>query len=55
MEHQKLIMKKWDKQWGDRLNELVIIGQDMDEQQLIGAELENCLLQEDEIKRHGVW
>lgn len=49
MEHQKLIMKKWDKQWGDRLNELVIIGQDMDEQ-LIRAELENCLLQEDEIK-----
>ncbi|WP_420580959.1 GTP-binding protein [Reichenbachiella sp.] len=49
MEHQKLIMKKWDKQWGDRLNELVIIGQDMDEHQ-IRTDLENCLLLEDEIK-----
>lgn len=49
MEHQKLIMKKWDKQWGDRLNELVIIGQDMDEQQ-IRTDLENCLIQKAEIE-----
>ncbi|MFM7856298.1 MAG: GTP-binding protein, partial [Flammeovirgaceae bacterium] len=29
LQDQEHIQKKWDKQWGDRLNEVVIIGQDL--------------------------
>ncbi|UII25188.1 GTP-binding protein [Fulvivirga maritima] len=43
MENQEVIMAKWDKQWGDRMNELVIIGQDLDEQ-AISAQLSKCLI-----------
>ncbi|MCF3108105.1 GTP-binding protein [Niabella sp. CC-SYL272] len=38
---------RWSKKWGDRLNELVFIGQDMDRALLV-KELEQCLLQEAE-------
>ena len=48
VENQKLIEKDWDKEFGDRKNELVFIGQDMDEQ-LIRAQLDYCLSTEDEI------
>ena len=48
MEHQDYLQQKWDKQWGDRLNELVFIGQDMDKDQIL-ADLEKCLLTEVEI------
>ena len=49
VENQKLIEKDWDKKFGDRKNELVFIGQDMDEK-LIRAQLDYCLSTEDEIK-----
>lgn len=42
LENQDEIQKKWDKTWGDRINELVIIGQHMDASK-IEKELERCL------------
>ena len=46
--HNKdLIEGRWSKQWGDRMNELVFIGQDIDKQKMI-AGLEQCLLQDNE-------
>ncbi|UXP30779.1 GTP-binding protein [Reichenbachiella agarivorans] len=45
MENQQDIMKKWDKKWGDRMNELVIIGQDLDKEAIAGA-LKKCLVNE---------
>lgn len=38
---------RWSKQWGDRINELVFIGQDINENK-VRMDLEKCLLQEDE-------
>jgi G3E family GTPase len=43
VENRDYIDSKWDKNFGDRMNELVIIGQDLDKDQ-IGMELESCLL-----------
>jgi hypothetical protein len=48
MEHQDLIQKKWDKTWGDRLNELVIIGPHLDSQK-VKDELLECLCNDAEI------
>ncbi len=48
VENQAYIESKWSKQWGDRINELVFIGQDIEKEQMI-LELEACLLQDDEI------
>lgn len=45
--NQDLIEGRWNKEWGDRLNELVFIGQDLDQEKII-ADLENCLLQDNE-------
>jgi len=42
IEHQQEIEKKWDKRYGDRYNELVIIGQGLDKR-TIYQELEACL------------
>ena len=42
------IESKWDKQWGDRMNELVFIGQEIDWGKVI-SDLEYCLLQESEL------
>ena len=47
VQNKEYIESRWSKQWGDRLNELVFIGQDMDKQR-ITAELEQCLLQDNE-------
>jgi len=47
VENRTLIESKWDARWGDRINEIVFIGHEMDKHQLI-ADLEGCLLQEDE-------
>ncbi|KKX49897.1 MULTISPECIES: GTP-binding protein [Sphingobacterium] len=41
------IESRWSKQWGDRINELVFIGQDINEKKVM-LDLEKCLLQEDE-------
>lgn len=43
VENRDYIDSKWDKNFGDRMNELVIIGQDMDKDQIVW-ELEACLL-----------
>jgi G3E family GTPase len=54
MENQDFIQKKWDKTWGDRLNELVVIGQELD-QKAIQQQLESCLCNESECRHflHG--
>lgn len=43
IENQSAIMKKWDKKWGDRMNELVVIGQKLDTEAITTA-LEQCLI-----------
>jgi G3E family GTPase len=48
LENQDEIMAKWDEKWGDRMNELVLIGQDMDIEQ-IKSDLEDCLVTDYEI------
>jgi G3E family GTPase len=47
VDNQAYIEGKWSKQWGDRLTEWVIIGQEMDKAQITAA-LENCLLTQEE-------
>lgn len=49
LDNQKMIEEKWDKEFGDRLNELVIIGQDMNEKE-IREDLEACLCTTEEVK-----
>jgi len=49
MEFQDEIMKKWDKNWGDRMTELVLIGQLID-QEKITKELQACLIDRTEEK-----
>lgn len=47
LENQQAIESRWSKQWGDRMNELVFIGQDLDKDRLL-RDLEACLLREAE-------
>jgi len=49
VENQKDIESKWDLRFGDRLNELVIIGQAIDKSQII-KEMETCLCTDEEIR-----
>jgi len=49
MENQKDIESRWHKRFGDRQNELVIIGQDLKQAQ-VTAELQDCLCTEMELK-----
>ncbi|MFC4213391.1 GTP-binding protein [Pedobacter lithocola] len=46
--NQKDIEARWDKDFGDRMNELVFIGQDLDKG-LLSNELNSCLLNEMEL------
>jgi G3E family GTPase len=46
--NEEYIMGRWDKQFGDRLTELVFIGQDMPEDEIRNA-LDNCLSVEYEL------
>lgn len=46
-EIQSAISDIWDEHWGDRKNELVFIGQNVDKQQII-AELNACLINPEE-------
>jgi len=46
---EESLLKRMDAEWGDRMNELVLIGQDIDREQ-ITQELTNCLLTDYEIK-----
>ena len=48
VQNQKEIESDWDKNFGDRKNELVFIGQKMDEQ-FIRKELDYCLANEEEL------
>jgi G3E family GTPase len=48
VENQAEIESRWDKRFGDRQNELVIIGQDLDQSQ-VSEELRQCLCTEKEI------
>jgi G3E family GTPase len=50
VDHQQEIESKWSKRFGDRNNELVIIGQEMDKQQITN-ELLDCLCTENEIQQ----
>ncbi len=45
IDNQEYIENKWSAKWGDRTNELVFIGQDVHQDQMI-AELEKCLINE---------
>lgn len=47
VDNREYIESKWSKQWGDRMNELVFIGQDIEKEKMI-ADLEKCLLQDSE-------
>lgn len=49
IDNQEFIESKWDKNFGDRQNELVIIGQDLDQKE-IQKELQACLLNPQELK-----
>ncbi len=46
-ENQDLILAKWDQDYGDRMNELVLIGQDLDKETLT-KELAACLVTDKE-------
>nr|WP_294874498.1 GTP-binding protein [uncultured Pedobacter sp.] len=48
LENRQDIESRWDMGFGDRLNELVLIGQDMDKEQL-NNELTSCLLSHKEL------
>ena len=48
IENQKTIESGWDKTFGDRKNEIVFIGQDMDQNQIL-TELNHCLLTDEEL------
>lgn len=50
VENREHIESKWHKVWGDRQNELVFIGQDMDKGQIL-ADLEKCLINKEEEKQ----
>jgi len=47
VENQVYIESKWSSIWGDRMNELVFIGQELEEDKIV-SDLEKCLLQDDE-------
>lgn len=42
--NREFIESRWSEEWGDRMNELVFIGQEMDKDKII-ADLEACLIQ----------
>jgi len=50
IENKSIIEERWDKDFGDRLNELVFIGQDMDKNMIL-SELQECLCTEKEMAK----
>lgn len=51
MQYQKQIEVRWDKTFGDRMNEIVFIGQDLEQDKII-QDIEKCLLTPDEIVQY---
>ena len=49
VENQEVIESGWDKTYGDRKNELVFIGQEMDEEKIV-KDLNECLLSDQELE-----
>ncbi|MDR6548181.1 G3E family GTPase [Chryseobacterium rhizosphaerae] len=47
-ENQEFIESRWDKNWGDRINELVFIGQDINKDQMV-QDLQDCLINDKEL------
>jgi G3E family GTPase len=47
LDNKDFIESKWDKLWGDRMNEIVFIGQDMNQDKMT-SDLEKCLLDDGE-------
>lgn len=47
IENQEFIESRWDKNWGDRMNELVFIGQYLDKEQIV-QDLTSCLISDRE-------
>jgi G3E family GTPase len=47
VDNKEYIENKWHRQWGDRMNEIVFIGQDIDKEKMT-AELDTCLLRDNE-------
>lgn len=53
VENRQLIMKKWDAIYGDRMNELVIIGQELNKES-IRKDLTKCLVTNEESKNFSL-
>ncbi len=53
IENQDIIQEKWHKQWGDRMNELVFIGQDLDKSKIL-TDLNKCLMTKAEIEAMNI-
>lgn len=53
-ESEKSLKKKWDKTWGDRRQELIFIGIEMDFK-LIQDELDSCLIDENLMSQPNLW
>lgn len=53
VENQKQIKSQWHKDFGDRKNEIVFIGQDLNKEEII-KDLQSCLATDEEIKI-GKW
>lgn len=55
-DNRDLIESRWHARWGDRGNELVFIGQNMDKDRYL-IDLERCLLTDEEAEdwRHTQW
>ncbi|MFN5984156.1 MAG: GTP-binding protein [Fluviicola sp.] len=47
LDNKEWIESRWDKKWGDRMNELVFIGQDLNKEEII-SNLNICLITENE-------
>ncbi|WP_252183531.1 GTP-binding protein [Rossellomorea vietnamensis] len=50
LEDDPEMMEKWDSLYGDRMNEIVFIGLDMNQEE-VAESLESCLLTEEEMKK----
>lgn len=49
VENQAFIESRWDKEWGDRINELVFIGQYLNKEKIL-QDLTDCLINDNEKK-----